>query len=239
MDAIRKLISLNIEIEGLLRVMEARDSNDARGALAEKFSEYERLFRSTFQAEEATVLPCEKNAIGSLPTDDTEDEHEENLSDAVAVGDSRMVSDDMVTGDAISDDMSGTVLNEEPSEESCSKDDQENDGEEIVVRLERDNMQTEDDYTVPQDGDMRVDEMISRREARDLNKAFTLNDKFRFCRELFGNDKAEFADTLDLVSAMNSMEEASDYLFNDLKWDAENDDVKDFVAILTNHFNSK
>lgn len=86
------------------------------------------------------------------------------------------------------------------------------------------------------ENDLRLDELLSRREARQLRKAFTLNDKFRFRRELFNGDDAMFARTLDMIQAMNSMEEATRYLCDDLGWDSENEHVADFMAIVANHF---
>ena len=86
---------------------------------------------------------------------------------------------------------------------------------------------------------LRVDELLQLHTSKDIKKAFTLNDKFRFCRELFGNCEARFIDTIDLLSAMPTIEEALEYLYIDMGWDSDNDDVKDFVVIITNHFNAK
>ncbi|MDE6170433.1 MAG: hypothetical protein K2F68_04670, partial [Duncaniella sp.] len=58
-----------------------------------------------------------------------------------------------------------------------------------------------------------LDERIARDRAKDIFKAFTLNDKFRFRRELFRNSQAEFDDTLGVVSAMTSIEEAEEYFY--------------------------
>ncbi len=84
--------------------------------------------------------------------------------------------------------------------------------------------------------DIRVDQAISRREANDLRRAFTLNDKFRFRRGLFGNNDSLFADTLNTLMAMHSVDEATDYLYNDMGWNPEDEDVKDFISIVRNHF---
>lgn len=70
----------------------------------------------------------------------------------------------------------------------------------------------------------------------DVPSGFTLNDKFRFRRELFANSDAEMADALDIVNAMNSVAEIEDYFYNDLCWDPENEDVKDFMHIVTARF---
>ncbi len=69
--------------------------------------------------------------------------------------------------------------------------------------------------------------------------SFTLNDKFRFRRELFGNNAADFADALNVATAMNSQAELDDYFYNDLCWDPENPDVRDFMKIVSARFNQQ
>ena len=81
-----------------------------------------------------------------------------------------------------------------------------------------------------------LDEAFIRNKAKDLKSAFSLNDTFRFRRELFGNSAADMNDAIDLVNAMNSYEEAEDYFINDLGWDAESDEVGEFMEIIRNHF---
>ena len=81
-----------------------------------------------------------------------------------------------------------------------------------------------------------IDEAFIRNKAKDLKSAFSLNDTFRFRRELFGNSAADMNDAIDLVNAMNSYDEAEDYFINDLGWDAESDEVREFMEIIRNHF---
>ena len=71
---------------------------------------------------------------------------------------------------------------------------------------------------------------------RPVSSVFNLNDKFRFRRELFGNSDAQYVECLDLLSAMTSIEEAKEYLYDDLQWDSENEDVKAFVELLSNYY---
>ena len=71
---------------------------------------------------------------------------------------------------------------------------------------------------------------------RPVSSVFNLNDKFRFRRELFGNSDAQYVECLDILSAMKSLDEAKEYLYEDLKWDAENEDVKAFVELLSNYY---
>ncbi len=83
---------------------------------------------------------------------------------------------------------------------------------------------------------LNVEQMLACQSSKDLRKAFSLNDKFRFRRELFGNSDTDMTDTLNLVSAMSSQCEAEEYFYHDLEWDAENEEVQEFMAIIANHF---
>ncbi|MCM1164118.1 MAG: hypothetical protein NC339_07715 [Muribaculaceae bacterium] len=94
----------------------------------------------------------------------------------------------------------------------------------------------DDDDTANDTNGSTLDEMLARKRARDINKAFTLNDKYRFCRELFHGSEADFTDTLDVISAMSSFDEAEEYFYDDLCWDPDNEDVKAFMEIVKRHF---
>lgn len=84
---------------------------------------------------------------------------------------------------------------------------------------------------------LRLDEKIARdNAARDIRSALSLNDRYRFRRELFGGSEARMADALDVITAMHSYDEAEEYFYSDLCWDPENAEVKDFMAIIANHF---
>lgn len=86
---------------------------------------------------------------------------------------------------------------------------------------------------------IRLDEKLARECSKDLRKAFSLNDKFRFRRELFGNSDAMMMDTIETVSAMNSLDEALEYFYDTLEWDKDNPEVVDFVNIIAHHFSGK
>lgn len=65
---------------------------------------------------------------------------------------------------------------------------------------------------------------------------FSINDRYRFKRELFGNSDARFNNTLALVASMDDYEEAEDYFLGELQWDAANPEVVDFLEILKKYF---
>ena len=87
--------------------------------------------------------------------------------------------------------------------------------------------------------ELRLDEKLARQNSRNLRKAFSLNDRFRFKRELFGNSDEKMNEALNLVESMHSIEEARDYFFNTLRLDGTSPDVKDFMAIVEHHLSSK
>ncbi len=90
----------------------------------------------------------------------------------------------------------------------------------------------------PQDNsNITLEEVLQRRKAKDMRKAISLNDRFRFRKELFGNNDTFMGETLDALNNMESFEEAANYLSaccND--WDNENEAVTDFMNIVEKHF---
>lgn len=120
----------------------------------------------------------------------------------------------------------------EEEEEPELKEEPEPEEEEIVMP-QYDTTETDNEEPI------RLDEKLARENSRNLRKAFSLNDMFRFRRELFGNSATEMTDTLNLVEAMSSLSEANDYFYNDLEWDASNPEVQDFMDIIAKHFSGR
>lgn len=70
-----------------------------------------------------------------------------------------------------------------------------------------------------------------------LRSMFTINDLFKFRRELFGNSEADFNEVLSLVSGMSSYSEAEDYFYGYLCWPADSEPVTEFMGIINRYFN--
>lgn len=85
-------------------------------------------------------------------------------------------------------------------------------------------------------GPMRVDEKLQRHLSRDIRKAFSLNDRFRFQRELFAGSANAMDTAIEHIEVMNSYGNAELYFYSQLHWDRDNEVVKDFMAIVYNHF---
>ncbi len=86
------------------------------------------------------------------------------------------------------------------------------------------------------DSQLTLDEKLARQRAKDIFRAFTLNDKFRFRRELFRDSQEEFDDSLKVISEMSNVGEAEEYVYDDLCLDPENEAVKAFMDVVIKHF---
>ena len=87
--------------------------------------------------------------------------------------------------------------------------------------------------------ELRLDEKLARQNSRDLRKAFSLNDRFRFRRELFGNSDERMNEALHAVESMATIDEAHDYFYNFLGLDKTSTDVADFIAVIEHHISAK
>lgn len=65
---------------------------------------------------------------------------------------------------------------------------------------------------------------------------FSINNKFRFKKELFNDSDLEFNNTLALVASMESYEEAEDYFISEKDWNLSNPNVSSFLEILKHYF---
>lgn len=176
MTDIDKLIRLNIELEGALRVLKDRPSDHAVAVAQEKFATLSELF---------TELDAEKTETSTeVKEDEATGAEEAPLCEpsAANVPSAPIVESDI---QAVNTSISGPL------------------------------------------------------PIGDMRRSLTINDKFLFKRELFGGSDEEFNDTIDLISAMHSKEEAAEYLFDDLAWDRENPTVKEFWAMVSSYFTAK
>ena len=86
---------------------------------------------------------------------------------------------------------------------------------------------------------LRVDEKLQRNMSKDIRKAFSVNDRFRFQRELFAGSASAMNTAIEHIEMMKSYGNAELYFYSQLHWDRDNEDVKDFMAIVRNHYQQK
>ena len=74
------------------------------------------------------------------------------------------------------------------------------------------------------------------RPAMDLRRSISLNDSFRFSRELFKGDNEQMNRVIEQISEMNSLETAVAFLVSKVDVDEENEAMADFMEILKKFF---
>ncbi len=178
MTDINHIINLNVQLEGLLKVLAERDSVHARSMLAEKYKEYTALLDEFLAAPSAGSASDVRRAAESLAAD----AHYVEVKDQEA-----QEAEDVDEDDA------------------------------AAAAIAR--------------GEHRA-EARAEAAANTVAKAFTLNDKFRFVRDVFGGNERDFDDTVALLADMATYDEAADYIYNDMMLDPENADVADFMAVV-------
>lgn len=82
-----------------------------------------------------------------------------------------------------------------------------------------------------------INEMKS--DGAELKKYFTLNDRFRYRRELFGGSDVAYNAGISLIASMKSTDDVKHYLTTDLGLAADSQDVADFIELVTPYFKSK
>ncbi|MCM1005903.1 MAG: hypothetical protein NC548_64115 [Lachnospiraceae bacterium] len=71
---------------------------------------------------------------------------------------------------------------------------------------------------------------------KKLFSLFSINDKFRFRRELFGGSDVQMRDTLSMLETLPDLDAAFKYCTEALGWKADNPEVKDFLSITQRYY---
>lgn len=234
---IRKMIAEAYELEGLLLLADNRGADTPEyvfTAIGEKLDRLQMLLgeREGDDGEETQEDTCMvENDEADAGSEEPEPEPEEDVAEVTA----EQVADGEYDNEQ--EPMVELVLDDEPTAEPDAETPNVADETEDVEAEDNIEEETEANEKASDDSEpLRLDEKLQRSRSKDLKSAFSLNDTFRFRRELFGNCAAEMTDALHMVEAMHSFDEAEDYFYGDLGWDRESDDVKEFMAIIKNHF---
>jgi hypothetical protein len=81
-----------------------------------------------------------------------------------------------------------------------------------------------------------LNDLIEKKKLSDLRKAFSLNDRFRYRRDLFGGNEEVMNKVITILNNKESLKESLVFLEEKLHWDFSNPTVKDFVKILEIRF---
>ena len=81
-----------------------------------------------------------------------------------------------------------------------------------------------------------INEILERKNLSDFRKAFSLNDRFYFRRELFAGDEVRMNQVIADLNDIHSYENSIDYLDKELKWNIDDKAVSDFIKLIEKRF---
>ena len=85
-------------------------------------------------------------------------------------------------------------------------------------------------------GSKSLNDAIEKNKLSDLRKAFSLNDRFRYRKELFAGNEEVMNKVIAILNNKTSFKDSIMFLEEKLHWDFSNPIVKDFVKVLELRF---
>ena len=81
-----------------------------------------------------------------------------------------------------------------------------------------------------------INEVIEKKKMSDLRKAFNLNERYRYRKDLFGGSEEAMNKVITILNNRQSLDECIQFLEQKLHWDFNDPTVKDFIKILEMRF---
>ncbi len=205
MTDIDNLLNQSVEIESLLRLLRDRDSLEARTLLGQKVDAYLGAVKAFLAAPAGHDVP-QAEAAETSGREVLAQAHAVEVKDQEAVEPEDRTEADLAEA-AVAREETASAAAEIPAE--------------APVEAPKARPLAE---SRPRD-----------HAARNLAKAFTLNERFRFIREVFGGDAVDFENTLHVLEDLDSPDEVADYIYNEMMLDPADRAVADFVTLVQNH----
>lgn len=232
-----------IELEGLLQLLKSVDADDAKkdvifNALFNKIdeidieiSELKQQFNTEKDSVSVDVFDENIEAVDEAPVSEIVDENEDVDVDTDSVCDNEendIIVEVLYAEEVIEETSEGNQEEIEDNQEEV----EDNDSSDDIDDCSEPDIEVEFDCV-----DVDVNQSAFALKTRgDIRKMFTLNDNFKFRRELFENSQERYAQALTDIEQMDSMAQAEKYFYNELNWDKENPEVNEFMAIISVYF---
>lgn len=82
-----------------------------------------------------------------------------------------------------------------------------------------------------------LDKKFEKKTLSDLKKAFTINDRFRFCRELFSSNENLMNQAFTELNNIESYNESVTYIKEHFNWNWEEEVATEFISMIEKRFN--
>lgn len=214
------------EIEGLLELMSLRP---------EKQAELQSMVAARLEAV-ATLFAGTENDVECCPENEGDDVKLELMGspDNIDLPEDAELpeADDLPETDDIVEE---EELPEEDEEFYCLPDDEEDESEMEISDSQTEAVDNISSATAPLSPPSPLAPPSPSR--RIIPKPiFCLNDRFRYCKSLFGGSSADFNSMIERISMMGSSEEAERYFYEEKGMNPEDPEVMSFMEIVVNSF---
>lgn len=81
-----------------------------------------------------------------------------------------------------------------------------------------------------------LNDLLEKKNLSDFRKAFSLNDRFRFRRDLFHGNEEQMNQVISDLNQIDSLDEALRFIDKNLSWDMNNETVADFIKLLEKRY---
>jgi hypothetical protein len=81
-----------------------------------------------------------------------------------------------------------------------------------------------------------LNEIIEKKALADIRRSLSLNDRFRYRRELFGGSDEKMNSALERLNAFTSADESISYIKNTLGWNTEDEAAAEFIKLIEKRF---
>lgn len=249
---ISSIYGKTLELEGLLLLLKEQDACSEKAlsihaALKEIIAEISVDIDMMQRQHFSRPMPVEEAEIRQEDDDAAVERAEAQEAEAEAVNEpiaeaAVAEAEEESFGEGIEATASDEEISAENAEIKVAADPQSKEPESAVYEVAKSQDEPHDDsveIVVAQQPFDVNQSTFARATNGDIRKAFTLNDTYKFRRELFANSQAEFKGALDKVERMTSTVEADDYFYGHLDFDKESDEVKDFMNIIYAYLSGK
>lgn len=235
------LIDKCLEIEGLLALLIQRNKGDISeeifqliedkaetlymevGELRSYFQEQPIIEKNPMINDEPNENPDEINKSEVSCCYDSDTEFAEIKVDYSDLNDSKIVE--------VEEESQSTqdhqYQNENEHQEST---------DELILSLEANNndqiIEKVADTLSPTIDEPKSVDVINDNSSVSFQIKLSLNDTYRFRRELFNFSDEEMEEALDALSGMTSKEEVEDFFYNDLCWEPDDEVVREFMSMI-------
>ena len=90
--------------------------------------------------------------------------------------------------------------------------------------------------TIGSKSGVSLHDMLEKQNLSDFRKAFSLNDRFRFRRDLFHGNENVMNRVVSDLNDLHTLAESKEYIESQLQWDLNDETVKDFIQLLEKRF---